>query len=115
MPDAAFPGAGAARSPNERLISLVRRRADSEATPGPRAHAQLQHEPRMRNAMRVRARARGCAWAYTDTTTVVAYQIRTRVVLRTRVIALAGWIAGTLNVRFHGKLTGGVWVHQLKN
>ena len=31
--------------------------------------------------------------AYTDTTTVVAHQIRTRVVLRTGVIA--GWIAGT--------------------
>ena len=64
-PDAAFPGAGAARSPNERLISAVRRRADSEATPGPRAHAQLQHEPRMHNAMSVRVHARGCARAYT--------------------------------------------------
>ena len=71
-PDAAFPGAGAARSPNERLISAVRRRADSEATPGPRAraHAQLQHahEPRMHNAMSVRVHARGCARACTGRT-----------------------------------------------
>ena len=45
----------------------MRRRADSEATPGPRSHAQLQHEPRMHNAMAmsVRVHARGCARAYT--------------------------------------------------
>jgi hypothetical protein len=48
----------------------VRRRADSEATPGPRAraHAQLQHEPRMHNAMSVRVHARGCARACTGRT-----------------------------------------------
>ena len=57
-PDLKCPGAGAARSPDGQLRM-------AELTRRPRAHAQLQLEPRMQSAC---AHALGCARAYAGRT-----------------------------------------------